>query len=137
MYWLRYSAHFNPLLSVMQEPTSSTPTARQHTPVKLCAARCLWSTTNSLSLRKSKYLPHLLLKPKKSKCDKKQKRDFLNEPLQVQKKKEEQPQIHLFPPGQWYTLVFFHFSKFNIPISVEGLLRCILDEFADAPNELV
>lgn len=38
----------------MQEPTSSTLTAQQHTPVKLCAARCLWSTTNSLSLRKSK-----------------------------------------------------------------------------------
>lgn len=129
MYWLRYSAQFKPLLSVMQEPTSSTPTARQHTPVKLCAARCLWSTTNSLSLRKSEYQNVI-----------KSRRDFLNEYLQGQKKKKgtaTATDTFISTNRSMVCVSIFSFLvSFNIPISVEGLLRCILDEFVDAPNEL-
>lgn len=44
-----------PLLSLSQEWTSSTRTAQQPTPDRLCAARCLWSTINSSSPRRSEW----------------------------------------------------------------------------------
>lgn len=40
---------------VFQESLSLTLTAQQLIPDRLCAARCLWNMTSSLSRRKSEY----------------------------------------------------------------------------------